>query len=165
MRINLYSAGGGKYHRQERRHSEAISGRGKKDNISLKTTVLGWFCCYPCWHQHRRAVQRSTSATGAAQRGLWRWLKILYQLYINSIILSLTIFYQLYINSSILFCLYYNISGDRQHRIHLQGLHPHLQQVRRGQFFATKDNIESIFTHNFCHRFFTYMPVAWLAKI
>ena len=41
VRINLYSAGGGKYHRQERRHSEAISGRGKKDNISLKTTILG----------------------------------------------------------------------------------------------------------------------------
>ena len=45
-RINLYSAGGGKYHRQERRHSEAISGRGKKDNISLKTTILGQFLIF-----------------------------------------------------------------------------------------------------------------------
>ena len=98
MRINLYCAGGGKYHRQERRHSEAISGRGKKDNICiLRTTILGQlltFVVILCWHQHRRAVQRSTSATAAARRGLWRWLTI----FINFISTQLFYHWQFLIN-------------------------------------------------------------------
>ena len=124
MRINLYCAGGGKYHRQERRHSEAISGRGKKDNICiLRTTILGqllilllslliadcWFLLLSfadiniaerCKDQHQRR-----QLPGEDCDGDWQFLLILYQLNHSITDNFLSIMYQL--NHSILFMLWY----------------------------------------------------------
>ena len=123
------------------------------------------FCCYPLLTSTSQSGAKINISDGSCPERIVTVTDNFYSFYINSIILLLTISYQLCINSTILFCLCYDMSGDRQHRVHLQGLHPHLQQVRRGQFFATKHNIESIFTHNFCHIFFTCVLVVWLAKI
>ena len=123
------------------------------------------FCCYPLLTSTSQSGAKINISDGSCPERIVTVTDNFYSFYINSIILLLTISYQLCINSTILFCLCYDMSGDRQHRVHLQGLHPHLQQVRRGQFFATKHNIESIFTHNFCHIFFTYVLMVWLAKI
>ena len=111
------------------------------------------FCCYLLLTSTSQSGAKINISDGSCPERIVTVTDNFYSFYINSIILLLTIFYQLCINSTILFCLCYDMSGDRQHRVHLQGLHPHLQQVRRGQFFATKHNIESIFTHNFCHIF------------
>ena len=80
---DLNFTGSGKHYREEGRHSQAISRRGKKLVIWRKvalTIISEW-----SEDQHqRRELPRE------------------------------------------------NRDGDREHRIHLQGIHAHLQQVRRG---------------------------------
>ena len=170
MRINLYCAGGGKYHRQERRHSEAISGRGKKDNICiLRTTILGQlliFVVILCWHQHRRAVQRSTSATAAARRGLWRWLTIflliVYQLNHSITDNFLSIMYEL--KHSILFMLWY-VRWPATPSPSSRPSPSSATSSKRSVFCNQTQYRVHIHPQFLPHFFFTYVLVVWLAKI
>ena len=123
------------------------------------------FCCYPLLTSTSQSGAKINISDGSCPERIVTVTDNFYQFYINSIILSLTIFYQLCINSTILFRLCYDMSGDRQHRVHLQGLHPHLQQVRRGQFFCNQKQYRVQIHPQFLPHFFTYVLVVWLAKI